>query len=223
MKMHNPTNAGAGVRRQVAPRRLLGLADGTRRQHRQGHGCHPRGGAQHHRHRDRRQRRLAGCLSRRRHHAVPRRKRLGVRRRLARAGHHVVARTHSGRRAVRRDDVAHRLLGDAGHDGRPHAAAARRLDRTTTASRSTSTASTTAPTSSGKAQHSARRLVDLHRWRELQGVRADIGGDPKEPWLNIAWKYLYTAKDTWLGADGRTWARSARSTTSPWTRTRNTT
>ena len=30
-------------------------------------------------------------------------------------------------------------------------------------------------------------------------MRADIGGDPKEPWLNIAWKYLYTAKDSWLG------------------------
>jgi hypothetical protein len=30
-------------------------------------------------------------------------------------------------------------------------------------------------------------------------VRADIGGDPKEPWVHIAWKYLYTAKDSWLG------------------------
>ena len=32
-------------------------------------------------------------------------------------------------------------------------------------------------------------------------MRADIGGDPKEPWLKIAWKYLYTSKDTWLGAE----------------------
>ena len=32
-------------------------------------------------------------------------------------------------------------------------------------------------------------------------MRADIGGDPEEPWLNIAWKYLYTAKDTWLGPE----------------------
>ena len=32
------------------------------------------------------------------------------------------------------------------------------------------------------------------------GMRADVGGDPKEPWLKIAWKYLYTAKDSWLGA-----------------------
>ena len=31
------------------------------------------------------------------------------------------------------------------------------------------------------------------------GVRADIGDDPSNPDLHIAWKYLYTAKDTWLG------------------------
>ena len=30
-------------------------------------------------------------------------------------------------------------------------------------------------------------------------MRADIGGDPENPDLQIAWKYLYTAKDTWLG------------------------
>ena len=27
-----------------------------------------------------------------------------------------------------------------------------------------------------------------------------MGGDPKNPDLKIAWKFLYTAKDTWLGA-----------------------
>jgi hypothetical protein len=32
-------------------------------------------------------------------------------------------------------------------------------------------------------------------------MRADIGGDPKEPWLRTAWKYLYTSKDTWLGPE----------------------
>jgi len=32
-------------------------------------------------------------------------------------------------------------------------------------------------------------------------MRADIGGDPQAPWLKIAWKYLYTAKDTWLGPE----------------------
>jgi arylsulfatase len=31
-------------------------------------------------------------------------------------------------------------------------------------------------------------------------MRADIGGDPNEPWVHIALKYLYTAKDSWLGA-----------------------
>jgi hypothetical protein len=30
-------------------------------------------------------------------------------------------------------------------------------------------------------------------------MRADIGGDPENPDLKIAWKYLYTAKNTWLG------------------------
>ena len=30
-------------------------------------------------------------------------------------------------------------------------------------------------------------------------MRADIGGDPENPDLWIAWKYTYTAKDTWLG------------------------
>ena len=66
-----PDQCGAGVRREVAARRLLGFADGARCRHRPDHGCHPRGRAQHDRHRDRRQRRLAGCLSRRRYDAVP--------------------------------------------------------------------------------------------------------------------------------------------------------
>jgi arylsulfatase len=33
------------------------------------------------------------------------------------------------------------------------------------------------------------------------GARADVAGDPNNPDLSIAWKYLWTAKDTWLGAD----------------------
>jgi hypothetical protein len=89
------------------------------------HVCHSRRGAQHDRHRDGRQRRLARCLSRCRDDPVPRREGIRVRRRLAGPGHHVVARPRSGRRQVRRDDVAYRLLGDARRDGRPHAAAAR--------------------------------------------------------------------------------------------------
>ncbi|HUO97501.1 MAG TPA: arylsulfatase [Rhizomicrobium sp.] len=51
----------------------------------------------------------------------------------------------------------------------------------------------------GKAQHSARTSWIYIDGEVLEGVRADIGGDPKEPWVHIAWKYLWTAKDSWLG------------------------
>ncbi len=53
----------------------------------------------------------------------------------------------------------------------------------------------------GKAPHSARTTWIYIAGETFQGVRADIGGDPKEPWVNIAWKYLYTAKDSWLGSE----------------------
>jgi arylsulfatase len=53
----------------------------------------------------------------------------------------------------------------------------------------------------GKAPHSARRSWVYIDGETYQGVRADIGGDPREPWVNIAWKYLYTAKDSWLGVE----------------------
>jgi arylsulfatase len=33
------------------------------------------------------------------------------------------------------------------------------------------------------------------------GVRVDVAGDPDNPDLSIAWKYLWTAKDTWLGPE----------------------
>jgi arylsulfatase A-like enzyme len=51
----------------------------------------------------------------------------------------------------------------------------------------------------GKAPHSARRSWIYINGEYLHGVRADIAGDPNEPWVNIAWKFLWTAKDTWLG------------------------
>ena len=51
----------------------------------------------------------------------------------------------------------------------------------------------------GKAQHSARRSWIYINGEYLHAVRADIAGDPKEPWVNIAWKFVWTAKDTWLG------------------------
>ena len=51
----------------------------------------------------------------------------------------------------------------------------------------------------GQQTHSARTTWVYIDGETFQGVRADIGGDPNEPWLNIAWKYIATAKDSWLG------------------------
>ena len=53
----------------------------------------------------------------------------------------------------------------------------------------------------GKDPHSARDSWIYVDGENFSGVRADIGGDPKTPWLRIAWKDLYTSKDTWLGAE----------------------
>jgi arylsulfatase A-like enzyme len=51
----------------------------------------------------------------------------------------------------------------------------------------------------GKANHSARKSWIYINGEALGAVRADIGDDPNNPDVNIAWKYVYTAKDTWLG------------------------
>jgi arylsulfatase A-like enzyme len=51
----------------------------------------------------------------------------------------------------------------------------------------------------GKAQHSARRSWIFVNGEYLNAIRADIAGDPNEPWVNIAWKFVWTAKDSWLG------------------------
>jgi arylsulfatase A-like enzyme len=53
----------------------------------------------------------------------------------------------------------------------------------------------------GKAQHSARDSWIYIDGESFQGVRADIGGAPDAPWLRIAWKALYTSKDTWMGPE----------------------
>lgn len=53
----------------------------------------------------------------------------------------------------------------------------------------------------GKSQHSARKSWVYIDGETFQGARADIGDDPKEPWLQIAWKLVFTAKDSWLGAE----------------------
>jgi arylsulfatase len=52
----------------------------------------------------------------------------------------------------------------------------------------------------GQAPHSARTSWIYIDGEVFEGARADIGGDPNEPWVHIAWKYLLTAKDSWLGA-----------------------
>lgn len=53
----------------------------------------------------------------------------------------------------------------------------------------------------GKASHSARRNWIFINGEYLNGIRQDVAGDPKNPDLNIAWKFLWTAKDSWLGPD----------------------
>lgn len=51
----------------------------------------------------------------------------------------------------------------------------------------------------GKADHSARRSWVYVDGENFNAIRVDIAGHPKEPWVNIAWKYTWTAKDSWLG------------------------
>jgi arylsulfatase len=53
----------------------------------------------------------------------------------------------------------------------------------------------------GKAPHSARNMFIYIDGEAFGGIRVDIGGDPDNPDLKIAWKYLWTAKDTWLGPE----------------------
>ena len=53
----------------------------------------------------------------------------------------------------------------------------------------------------GRAKHSARKSWIYIDGENFMGVRADVSGDPANPDLNIAWKYLWTAKDTWLGPE----------------------
>jgi len=51
----------------------------------------------------------------------------------------------------------------------------------------------------GKAKHSTCRSWVYINGENFGAVRADIGDDPDNPDVNIAWKYMFTAKDTWLG------------------------
>jgi arylsulfatase A-like enzyme len=51
----------------------------------------------------------------------------------------------------------------------------------------------------GKSKHSARNSWIYIDGENFMGVRSDIGGDPQNDDIHIAWKYLWTAKDSWLG------------------------
>ena len=51
----------------------------------------------------------------------------------------------------------------------------------------------------GQAKHSARTTWVYINGETFGGARCDIGGDPNNPDVNIAWKVVFTAKDTWLG------------------------
>ena len=51
----------------------------------------------------------------------------------------------------------------------------------------------------GKSRHSARTSWMYMDGETFHAMRADIGGGPDNPDLWIAWKYTFTAKDTWLG------------------------
>ncbi len=51
----------------------------------------------------------------------------------------------------------------------------------------------------GKAKHSARDSWIYIDGETFLGMRYDIGDDPKNPDLKIAWKLLFSSKDTWLG------------------------
>ena len=51
----------------------------------------------------------------------------------------------------------------------------------------------------GKTKHSARRGWIYTDGEKFLGMRYDMAGDKNNPDLNIAWKLLYSSKDTWLG------------------------
>ena len=52
----------------------------------------------------------------------------------------------------------------------------------------------------GQSKHSKRDSWVYIDGENFSGARADIGGDPNNPDLKIAWKYLWTSKDSWLGS-----------------------
>jgi arylsulfatase len=61
----------------------------------------------------------------------------------------------------------------------------------------------------GKQKHSARSSWIYIGGETFGAARADIGGDPNNSDVNIAWKVVFTAKDTWLGPAYNTGAMGA--------------
>ena len=130
-----------------------------------------------------------------------------LRKRMAGAGDHVVARPYPGTRQIRRDDVAYRRLGNArwhggidppphewvGNDGKPIYFDS--IDNSAYIL--------------GKGEHSARRSWIYIDGEAFEGVRADVAGDPNETWVNVAWKMLYSATNSWLGVVSNTGATAA--------------
>lgn len=51
----------------------------------------------------------------------------------------------------------------------------------------------------GKSKHSARNDWLYIDGETFEGARVDVGDDPQDDNIKIAWKYIWTAKDTWLG------------------------
>jgi hypothetical protein len=119
---------------------------------------------------------------------------------LASAGLDVVARTYPGRREVRRNDVTHRLLvtlaAMVGLTPPPHGAWTGNDGKPIYFDSIDNSAYVL-----GQAKHSARRSWVYIDGESFMGARVDVAGDPDNPDLNVAWKYLWTAKDTWLGAE----------------------
>jgi hypothetical protein len=53
----------------------------------------------------------------------------------------------------------------------------------------------------GTEKHSARKSWIYIDGETFGAIRADVGGDPENDDVNIAWKYTWNAKDTWLGPE----------------------
>src|SRR6266567_7442236 len=88
---------------------------------------------------------------------------------MARAGHHVVARSHSRRGEVRRDDDAHRLLVNAGLDGGSQGTAYRR-DEGQQRQGHLLRQHRQQCLHPGQGRALGAEVLGLYRWRELQGT-----------------------------------------------------